>query len=169
MQGTSFEFTISHLPQAQAYAGAMLARAQDTQPLMVTIADLGEQSTKSRIERTNLAPDGTKWKPSIRVKTSGGTTLFQYGNLANSFSHEGTATQALWGTNLLQARILQFGGTILPKIKKALRFRIGNRWLTVKKVTIPARAFIGASEQDRRDWTDAANAFFLPPAPRGAS
>lgn len=165
MSGVSFNFTISNMPEAQALAETMLARSKDTQPLMEAIALSGEGSTRRRIEQTNVSPEGVAWKPSIRVKAQGGKTLFEHGALAGSIVSEGTAEEAVWGTNLIKARILQLGGIILPKTAKALRFRIGGAWRVVKKVVMPARPFFGASEADRKDWLDLTIDFFTPPAP----
>jgi phage gpG-like protein len=40
------------------------------------------------------------------------------------------------------ARIHEFGGIIRPKEATALRFQIGDKWITTKKVTIPARPYL---------------------------
>jgi phage gpG-like protein len=46
------------------------------------------------------------------------------------------------GANLKYAAIHQYGGVIKPKVKKALSFKVGGSFITVKKVTIPARPYI---------------------------
>lgn len=40
------------------------------------------------------------------------------------------------------ARIHVFGGTILPKRKEYLKFKINGRWIMTKKVVIPARDYL---------------------------
>lgn len=45
------------------------------------------------------------------------------------------------GNPVRYAAIHQFGGTIKAKTKKALRFKIGDQWVTRESVTIPARPF----------------------------
>jgi phage gpG-like protein len=45
------------------------------------------------------------------------------------------------GTNLKYARIHEFGGIIRPKKKKALRFKIGDKWVMVKRVVMPKRPY----------------------------
>lgn len=72
------------------------------------------------------------------------------------------------GTNVIYARIHEFGGVIRPKNKKYLRFKVlssmrfmslrGNkrlrnpvgsyRWVATKKVTIPARPFMRPAIED---------------------
>lgn len=60
----------------------------------------------------------------------------------------GTATktqggyEARIGTNVVYARIHEFGGTILPKNKPFLAFQIDGKWKFVRSVTIPARPFM---------------------------
>lgn len=52
------------------------------------------------------------------------------------------------GTNIRYAAIHNYGGEILPKKAKALRFKIGNRWVFAKRVTIPQRQFDNFTQQD---------------------
>ncbi len=53
--------------------------------------------------------------------------------------------------NVVYASIHETGGTIIPKTKKYLRFKIGNRWVTTKKVKIPARPLIRPSITENID------------------
>ncbi|MDR0735321.1 MAG: phage virion morphogenesis protein [Zoogloeaceae bacterium] len=54
------------------------------------------------------------------------------------------------GTNRQYAQTRQFDATIRPKTKKALAIPIGDGSLRlVKKVTIPARPFLGLSGKDK--------------------
>lgn len=47
------------------------------------------------------------------------------------------------GTNLVYARIHEFGGTITPKRAKALAFQLPDgTWRTAKKVVLPARPYM---------------------------
>jgi phage gpG-like protein len=46
------------------------------------------------------------------------------------------------GSNLKYAAIHQYGGTIRPVRAKALRFKVGGSFVTVKKVKIPERPYI---------------------------
>lgn len=60
------------------------------------------------------------------------------------------------GTNVKHAATHQFGEpgrTIKARRKKALRFRVNGQWVTKKQVriSIPARPFLGLSEDDMRE------------------
>ena len=67
--------------------------------------------------------------------------------------------QAIIGSGLIYAAIHQFGGTIVPKSADRLAFRIGNRQIFAKKVTMPARPYIGLSGEDRAELVQAAAAY----------
>ena len=55
------------------------------------------------------------------------------------------------GTNKLYGAIHQFGGTIEPKAYPALVFRIDGKLCFARKVTIPARPYLGVSAEDRAE------------------
>lgn len=46
------------------------------------------------------------------------------------------------GSDVRYARIQELGGTIRPKTAKALRFKIGDRWITTKSVTIKGKFYL---------------------------
>ena len=55
------------------------------------------------------------------------------------------------GSNVIYSRIHEFGGTIVPRTKEWLRFVIDGRWVTTKKVVIPARPYLyPAIEENQR-------------------
>ena len=65
------------------------------------------------------------------------------------------------GTNLPYAYIHQKGGIIRPKSKKSLKFKTpSGKFIAAKQVKIPARPYLGISEQDQAD-AQAAIADFL--------
>ena len=53
------------------------------------------------------------------------------------------------GTNKVYAAVHQFGGTIRPRAAPRLAFRLGQRLVFAGTVTIPARPFLGISDDDR--------------------
>lgn len=129
-------------------ADALGSRNSD---LMQAIAAKGEAATRLRF-RTQTAPDGRAWKPSLRVQLHGGKTLTQSGHLAGSLSHRAGDGVAEWGVNRIYAAIHQFGGTIRARHAGALRFRLANgAFAVVKAVTLPERPFLGLSADDRDD------------------
>lgn len=128
----------------------MMVNAARPQSAMQAIAALGEASTRDRFD-TETGPDGQKWKKGHK---RGGRTLTQAGHLGDSISARHGRDFAEWGVNRPYAAIHQFGGVIRPKRKKALRFRLAGgkgAFVTAKKVTMPARPFLGISAEDRDD------------------
>lgn len=62
----------------------------------------------------------------------------------------GSKVASTIGSNIVYARIHEFGGVIVPKKAKALRFKIGGSWITTNKVIMPARAPITTGIQKRK-------------------
>ncbi len=117
------------------------------------LAQIARTSTRDRF-REQKAPDGKAWIPSIRVKEEGGVTLTQTSRLKNSIRAKSDDTGFAVGTNVIYARRHQLGDKkavlIKAKKKRGLRFQVGGRWITKGsvKVKIPARPFLGISEDD---------------------
>ena len=121
----------------------------DLTPLMDNIGARLEQSARTRIESTNFGPDGSPWPQSMRAVEDGGRTLFESGRLAASLTHEADRREARIGSNLIYAGVHQSGATITPTSGRALQFQLANgQFVTVGKVTIPARPYLGISETD---------------------
>ena len=93
-----------------------------------------------------VAPDGKPWKPSQSEKT-----LIDRARLRNSIRYKASPDYVVVGTNVKYAAIHQFGGVITPKKAKVLLFSVGGKKVGAKKVTIPARPFIGISEADIKE------------------
>lgn len=127
----------------------------DTAGAMAAIGEGLRESTIRRFD-TSTGPDGKKWKTSLRVREKGGKTLVKTANLRNSIHTEHDKTGMAVGTNNIYAATHQLGdkGRIIkPKKKKVLHFKINDKWVTKKKVVvdIPARPFLGISEEDDED------------------
>lgn len=119
------------------------------------MAAIGEGLRESTVRRfeTSTGPDGKRWKTSIRAKETGGKTLIQTARLRNSIHTEYDESGVAVGTNDIRAATHQFGDSgrvIRPRKKRLLRFRIKGQWVSAKKVSvdIPARPFLGISEED---------------------
>ena len=125
-----------------------------------------EDSTRLRFE-AETDPEGAPWKPSAPSYERGpdklghadrGKTLQDTSRLVRSFTHAAHRDRSETGTNVVYAPPHQFGArtpprTIRPLRKKALAWP-GARH-PVKSVqhpgsTMPRRAFLGASRNDRR-------------------
>ena len=130
---------------------AMLRRIRsfseiDKQGINATLAEGARESTLERFKQSK-GPDGRRWKTSIRAAQEGGKTLIHAKSDASGFAV---------GTNVKYAATHQFGEpgrTIRARKKKALRFQVGGKWVTKKQVriTIPARPFLGLSEDDMQE------------------
>ncbi|MDR2024028.1 MAG: phage virion morphogenesis protein [Hungatella sp.] len=125
-------------------------------------AALAESVRESTLERftTEKDPEGKKWKTSIRVAQNGGKTLTKSAIMKNSIKGKSDASGFAVGTNTIYASTHQLGAkgrriTIRAKTPKGLVFKIGDRWIRKKQVTvkvkIPARPFLGLSEDDLQE------------------
>ena len=118
---------------------------------------IAEGLRTSTVERftEEKSPEGKAWKTSIRASEEGGKTLTKTGVLKNSIRTEVSDTGLAVGTNDIRAATHQFGGerTIRAKNRKYLTFRAGGQWRRVKsvRVNIPARPFLGISEEDEQE------------------
>lgn len=144
----------------QATVAAYAAAGEDLTPLMDMAGMLLETSTKDRIRDTNTSPDGVPWTPSFRSTYDGGKTLSDTGRLGDSITHVSGPNSAEVGTNLIYAGIHQTGGVIQAKNGYGLWFAMpGGGVVVVEDVSIPARPYLGVSEQDRGDLEFAAVTF----------
>lgn len=127
----------------------------DKKALNAALAEGVRESTFERFKQSK-DPSGKRWKTSIRAATTGGKTLIDSSQLRNSIKAKSDASGFAVGTNVKHAATHQFGEpgrTIRAKKAKALRFQVGGRWVTKKqvKVSIPARPFLGLSEDDMQE------------------
>jgi phage virion morphogenesis protein len=158
MAGAGIRVELAGKDATLASLRAAAAQADDPRGLWDNVGAALTLSTQMRFERGE-APDGSVWPASIRATLQGGQTLIDSARLMQSITWNADARGVEVGTNVLHAAIHQFGGTIRPVTKKALRFRIGDRWVMASEVTIPARPFLGLDRDDEvelealaRDW-----------------
>jgi phage gpG-like protein len=55
---------------------------------------------------------------------------------------EGSSVTGTIGSDVVYARIHEYGGTIVPRTAKWLQFKVNGQWVRTDKVTIPARPFL---------------------------
>lgn len=119
--------------------------------------DIAESLRTGTVERfkEQKDPSGKKWKNSIRASENGGITLTDSARLKNSIKTSANRSGVAVGTNTIYAGTHQFGArrTIRAENRRGLRFKIGDKWITKKKVkvNIPARPFLGISEDDQKE------------------
>lgn len=123
--------------------------------LLEGLARMVQEQTRHRIRSQKTAPDGARWKPN----REGTSTLYRSGALARSIDYAVTGDSAIIGSGLIYAGVHQNGATITPKKAKRLVFRLGNRTVFARSVTIPARPFLGVSAENGRDLLDATARF----------
>lgn len=134
-----------------AALGQAAQKLGNTQALMESIGDALVSGTLKRFDAEE-DPQGRKWEPSGRAAEEGGQTLTNIGRLRDSIDRVATPDKVMVGSNLAYARIHQEGGAITPKTAKKLVFTgRGGKKVAVDKVTIPARPYLGVSEDDMDD------------------
>lgn len=142
--------------QVQGAFRSLARLGRDTTPVMKALGPLLVASTRNRIV-AEQAHDGAGWprlNPAYAAGKRGPGMLRERamrGGLFGSITFEADSRTLRIGTNKAYAAIHQFGGTITPKNAKALVFQLGGRTVKAKKVTIPARPFLGISAEDRQE------------------
>jgi phage virion morphogenesis protein len=136
-----------------AFANAIEQMATKASGMQIEmLSAIGETlvaSTQKRFEQ-GVGPDGTAWEPSNRAdNTKRGKTLVNTKVLKNSISWATNGNEVHVGTNKEYARIHQLGGEITPKKASWLVFKIGGRTVRTRKVTIPARPYLGINNEDK--------------------
>lgn len=124
--------------------------------LMDGLARLGASQTQRRIQSEKTSPAGAAWK-----KTRDGRgALFRSGShLNDSIDHKSSGTQASWGSGWIGAGVHQFGAVIKPVKAKVLRFAVGGETVFARRVTIPARPYIGLSAANQKEMIETAERF----------
>lgn len=132
---------------------------------MREIGRLLKTSTQLRF-RDGVSPDGLPWKPSWRVIEHGGQTGRLSGRLHNSLTYRATDSSVEVGTNVVYGPAFQFGKSGSEQVKAHTRrvtMVFGRRpkhpatasvRAFSRRVSQPARAFVGVSNQDREDMLD---------------
>ncbi len=146
MSGASFKMNMGPMERR---IGAAVSHLANTRVLMARLGEGLVSGVRQRF-KDEEGPDGDPWPKSARARAEGGQTLTDKARLKNSIGYEATDKDVAVGTNVEYAAIHQFGGEIKPKSKKALQFQVpGGDFVTVKKVDMPARPFIGISKEDQ--------------------
>ena len=130
------------------------ALAHQKQDLMEALGDALVSGTLKRFEDEE-DPEGKKWEPVARS----GKILTDTARLRNSIDSAVAGDTVLVGSNVKYARIHQKGGVIKPVKKKALKFKVGGKWVYAKKVTIKPRPYLGISKDDWREIADTISDF----------
>lgn len=131
----------------------------DRREALEAIGEAWVTTTRERF-KTGTAPDGTPWKPSLRVQRKGGQTLVLDRHLETSIHAEVQGDSVLVGTDRVYGRIHQFGGTIQRKGAHAVPLHLPDgRDLSGGVVQIPARPYLGANAGDHEVWAEILEGF----------
>jgi len=130
--------------------------------LMSVIGAMGESQTRRRIESEKTAPDGSAWAPNLK----GTSVLVETGqHLLSSIAWRSSDSETEWGSGWEFAHVHQGGMTITPKNARylavpAAAFGAGGGVRFAKKVTIPARPFVGLSSDNAQEIVDLVTDYF---------
>jgi phage gpG-like protein len=138
------------------------ARRFDSEPLTAAMQSCYEHAMEGEryMFANQLGPDGEVW-PRRRFGSSQHPVLNQTGALmAAATGGGGSVTRIGYRSmefgvqvgsegSLAGARVHQYGATIYPRVKKFLSFVIDGVRFFCRKVTIPARPYIGMSIETR--------------------
>lgn len=151
MASVSIKVTVKDQGVSDAIARVTAVDRNLIPPLFKNWGEYQIKATRARFLAAR-GPDGKPWTPLNRVYAAGKRgpgILRERGQLMGSIVYQVTANTLAWGSPLIYAAIHQKGGTIVPRTADALVFRMGNRVVFARKVTIPARPYLGVSAEDR--------------------
>lgn len=77
-----------------------------------------------------------------------GNLKVRTGRLRQSITSDSKEGKGTLSSNLVYSAIHEFGGTIKPKSKSWLRFKVNGNWKSVKQVVIPARPYLMPAIED---------------------
>jgi phage virion morphogenesis protein len=150
---TGVSVTVSDMEVQRALA-ALARLGRDPAPALKALGPLLVASTRNRIV-AEQAPDGAAWPrlhPAYAAAKRGPGMLRERamrGGLFGSLTSQQDGDTLRIGTNKRYAAVHQFGAVIRPQTAPALVFPLGGRTVRAKRVTIPARPFLGISAADR--------------------
>jgi phage gpG-like protein len=73
-------------------------------------------------------------------------------SIQGTTNDDGQSLEGKVGTNVIYARIHEYGGEIKAKNSPLLRFKIGDQWISKKKVTMPERPYLRPSLQENKEF-----------------
>ncbi|MAZ33392.1 MAG: phage virion morphogenesis protein [Thalassospira sp.] len=124
-------------------------------PALLEIGEHLQGSVEERF-RTETDPEGNAWTPltaftKANKRTDQILTESSGSGLRGSIHYTAGNDTLEQGTNKIYGAIHQLGGVIKPKNGSALAIgKPGGEFALVKQVTIPARAYLGLSDDDKQ-------------------
>lgn len=146
--------SIDFKPKGSGDLRALVQKLQRVKAAELT-RSLGQAALKLVVEGFENESDPYE-KPWEKPKGREGQALSDTGRLRNSWRVASTPKVVRLKNATVYAAIHQFGGVIEPRRAKALRFKIGGRWITAKRVRIPSRKMVPVERQGLgRKWEKA--------------
>lgn len=152
--------------QVRAAFIALGAALTDMRQPMDEIGDNMVRATQDRMQ-AGISPDGTPFAPRSAVtlaryaaqgKKYGPKPLWLTGTMRQNIAHAAGSDHVSWGSNAIQAAVMHFGaeqgefGAAMGRTKPSKKRTKSQDYFTpIPWGRIPARPFIGLSEQDRGD------------------
>ncbi|WP_215762848.1 phage virion morphogenesis protein [Acetobacter sp. P1H12_c] len=147
---------------------SVLGSTQQIRDALGRIADIGRdpssvlnalgagivRHTEQRMN-AGVDPRGVRWdsyaplNPYYASSKKGPRILIASRQLQQSLIWRSQGNVLVWGSNKIYSRIHQLGGIIQPKNKRWLSFEMGGRLWHLDNVEIPARPYLGFTDQDR--------------------
>jgi len=126
----------------------MSSRMGNLKPAMRKIGDLVKNSSKGNF-KAQSAPDGTPWKPLSPVTIA----------LRRAGKNKGASDQILLDTGVLRnsitvEKVTDSSVTVSSRLKYSAIHQFGGKAGRGRKVTIPARPYIGIKPGEERDIAD---------------
>jgi phage virion morphogenesis protein len=140
--------------EARAAFGRLERVMADTTPITRAIGTGLVTSTQDRFDE-EISPDGAAWAPLNPVYAAGkrGAGILREramrGGLQGSITYRAARSEVEVGSNKIHAGVHQHSAVITPKSGGRLVFRLGNRVVHARSVTIPARPYVGISSDDQ--------------------
>ena len=138
-----------------------MAAADDSTSLMEDIGTHLTRSAMTRIDRTNVGPDGVQWTMSRRVQNKGGKTLLDSHRLRNSIHFEAGPDFVEVGSDVIYSAVHQLGAAV-GAFGRWQHFGPNgeDRSRPLPFGSIPARPYLGVSNEDRSVIADLVNIYF---------
>ncbi|HEV2501615.1 MAG TPA: phage virion morphogenesis protein [Mesorhizobium sp.] len=149
MSGVTLETRITDHGVDQAFT-SLIGLMGNTTPIMSAIGT-GLVSSTHRRFISQTSPAGEAWaalNAEYKRMKRNARILTESGRLRDSISSQPGNDYVRVGTNVIYAGIHQLGGTIVPKNASHLVFRLASGVVLAKSVTLPARPYLGISDDD---------------------
>ena len=153
MAGITLNYDIND-EQVAEMLGRMRENLQNLRPALLEIGEHLQGSVEERF-RTETDPEGNPWEPLsdfTKANKRGDQILTESGGsgLRGSIHYRVGRDFLEQGTNKIYGAIHQLGGTIKARGGALAIGRPDGAFALVKQVTIPARPYLGLSDDDRQ-------------------